>query len=234
MPASTEAFYAAAGLPAIYILELRTDWNCIRQSAPAVKAPHDLPMRSQESRVSRSTAEDGDICEIDIRRARVIVASRLTTSSGRRSLGFELDLDGYLLLPGLINAHDHLGVRPVSQPRRWAIPKFAQMGRVHSKARTSNDRGASIRSPRRSSMVGSNSQSACAVSRLCAITIRCIRSCWPKTFPCAWSATTAGHTRSPWTAQVEAKFEATPEDAPFVLHACEGVDESCAAEIFRA
>jgi cytosine/adenosine deaminase-related metal-dependent hydrolase len=103
----TEAFRAAAGHPAVLILQLglkRGRTTKARQQTGAAELKYLAGARvafgANESTRAEVVIDGGRIGFLGVRLDSI--ANRI--GQGRRSL----DLSGYLLLPGLINAHDHL------------------------------------------------------------------------------------------------------------------------------
>src|SRR6266699_6991333 len=122
-----ESYEASANLPAIYILQLR------KQSAIAPR-PHNLPEYSETLHISGASYALGPdaatTASIAIERGHIQAISR---GAPRRANNISpstaiIDLPGYLLFPGLINAHDHLefglfpnlGSGPYQNSVEWA------------------------------------------------------------------------------------------------------------------
>ena len=59
----------------------------------------------------------------------VIKAGRVLPFNSRFEGGLELDLSGHLLLPGLINAHDHLGSKSLPAARATSLRQRFGVGR---------------------------------------------------------------------------------------------------------
>jgi cytosine/adenosine deaminase-related metal-dependent hydrolase/SAM-dependent methyltransferase len=103
----TETFHAASDHPAIYILQLgvKTHRSSKRGTTLPIRTLKQLTgarvaVGAQESTPANIYIEDGRIRSL----GRGGVLSRTPASEGKRSV----DLSGFLLLPGLVNAHDHL------------------------------------------------------------------------------------------------------------------------------
>jgi cytosine/adenosine deaminase-related metal-dependent hydrolase/SAM-dependent methyltransferase len=132
----SEAFHALAGQPALSILVFETRGSATHESIalastkPTSGAHHsgvagppsgNLPLLLRRGRIALSASEA--ITE-DLRTD----GSRLVPARQNVSPSVELELDGYLLLPGLVNAHDHLefalfprlGNRQYQNFREWA------------------------------------------------------------------------------------------------------------------
>jgi cytosine/adenosine deaminase-related metal-dependent hydrolase len=144
----------------------------------------------------------------------------------------ELDLSGHLVLPGLINAHDHLEFN--------LFPRLGQ--RLYSNA---FEWAAEIYKP-----------DASPVREQLTIP-RAVRLAWGGLRNLLSGVTTVAH-HNPYDASVfderfpvrvlrrfgwahsldfspdlRARFRQTPKDQPFIVHAAEGTDSKAAAEIFR-
>ncbi len=145
--------------------------------------------------------------------------------------GVDLDLGGLQVLPGLINSHDHLqfalfprlGCGPYANATEWARDIYhpeRDPVRQH------------LLVPKHLRLIwGGLRNLAAGVT-----TVGHHDSYHPvfdEDFPvrvlknCGWSHSLA------FTADVRARFEATPPGAPFVIHLGEGTDESAAEEVFR-
>ena len=224
-----EAFYAAAGQPAIYILELQPGVH--RRVRAASPAP------SRQFLISGARiALDGDStapCNIETGDERIVSirsSSRIPGRQHDRNASL-IDLDGYLLLPGLINAHDHLefglypklGRGPYRNCSEWATDiqhqDKATIAMHQAVPREVRVWWGAIR------------------NLLCGVTTVCHHNpLYPEllsdNFPIrvikdfGWAHSLA------MDAKLSTKFRSLSSEFPFVLHACEGVDETSAAEIF--
>jgi cytosine/adenosine deaminase-related metal-dependent hydrolase/ubiquinone/menaquinone biosynthesis C-methylase UbiE len=147
-----------------------------------------------------------------------------------------LDLDGYVLLPGLINAHDHLEFglfpklgRPAGAPSYRNSPEWGEeIHQIH----------AGIIERYRQIPKTTRLWWGAIRNLLCGITTVCHHNplhadLTLHDFPVrvisrfGWSHSLA---LDPYLAE---KFQATPRDRPFILHAAEGIDEESRNEISR-
>ena len=143
-----------------------------------------------------------------------------------------MNLDGYLLLPGLTNSHDHLefglfpnlGHGPYANSEQWA-----------------NDIQQSERDViRRHRSVPKDVRLWWGAIRnlLCGVTTVCHHNPLDPVllddgFPVR-VLTEFGWAHSvPMEPDLRAKFQTTPKELPFILHASEGLDEKSANEIFE-
>jgi cytosine/adenosine deaminase-related metal-dependent hydrolase/2-polyprenyl-3-methyl-5-hydroxy-6-metoxy-1,4-benzoquinol methylase len=103
----TETFHAASGHPAIYILQLSLKRRRLLKSRKTIAA-RTLNYLSG-ARVALG-ANESTPANIGIRDGRIAFLGRnRNPTDGRAAHGRRsVDLRGYLLLPGLVNAHDHL------------------------------------------------------------------------------------------------------------------------------
>ncbi|MCU1334827.1 MAG: amidohydrolase [Bryobacterales bacterium] len=145
--------------------------------------------------------------------------------------GIELDLDGLQILPGLINAHDHLefalfprlGQRHYANATEWARDIYHP---DQSPVREHLQIPKSLRL-----QWGGLRNLACGVTTVCHhnpyeavfdddFPVRVVKSY-------GWAHSLA------FEANIRDRFDATPPGAPFLIHAGEGTDEDAAAEIFK-
>jgi cytosine/adenosine deaminase-related metal-dependent hydrolase len=222
-----DAFAAAEGLPAIYILEIR----------PA-------PQASVGGGTSRSTAHrlqgaritiNGDVAtmsDLELRDGRVSAIGAHRRLRSGAAEGACLHLNGFLLIPGLINAHDHLefGLYPnlgrggYRNSKEWAEDiqrrEQATIAAQQSMAREVRLWWGGIR------------------NLLCGVTTVCHHNPLHEElidpeFPVrvvteyGWA-----HSLAIDGGLAQKRFE-TRADVPFIVHACEGTDEGSAEEIFR-
>jgi cytosine/adenosine deaminase-related metal-dependent hydrolase/ubiquinone/menaquinone biosynthesis C-methylase UbiE len=225
-----ESYESSANLPAIYILHLR------KQSA-TVSRPHNLPEKSETLHISGASYALGPdaatTASIAIERGHI---QSITSMSPRRSNTVSpsaalIDLSGYLLLPGLINAHDHLefGLFPNlgSGPYQNSVEWAKEIHRSH----------ASLIARHRKVPKAVRLWWGALRNLLCGVTTVChhnplSREMLSADFPIRVLS------RFGWAHSLEMdpnlihNFDHTPPNLPFVLHAAEGVDAKSAQEIF--
>jgi cytosine/adenosine deaminase-related metal-dependent hydrolase len=161
----------------------------------------------------------------------------LAQSSGRsgerfRSLGeISIDLSGFLLLPGLINAHDHLefslfpniGDGPYENAKQWADDIHANHASLIARHR---EVPRSVRL-----WWGAIRNLVSGVTTVChhnPITQELVSPGFPVRVVSGFGW---AHSLS-LEPDLAEKFARNGEDAPFILHAAEGVDEESAEEVF--
>jgi cytosine/adenosine deaminase-related metal-dependent hydrolase/ubiquinone/menaquinone biosynthesis C-methylase UbiE len=225
-----ESYESSANFPAIYILQLR------KQSA-IVPRPHTLPHRSEMLHINGAIYALGPdaatTASIAIERGHI---QSITRKAPRRGNSISpstavIDLPGYLLLPGLINAHDHLefglfpnlGSGPYQNSAEWA----REIHRSH----------AALIARHRKVPKAVRLWWGALRNLLCGVTTVChhnplSREMLSADFPIRVLS------RFGWAHSLEMdpnlihNFDHTPPNLPFVLHAAEGVDARSAQEIF--
>lgn len=145
--------------------------------------------------------------------------------------GRDLDLSGFEIMPGLINAHDHLhfallpklGSGPYANATEWAHDIFRPEEdpvRRH------------LQVPKELRLLWGGLRNL-----LAGVTTVCHHDPWHPVFEQDFPVRVVreyGWAHSlDFTADVKAAFDATPAGAPFLIHLGEGTDESAAQEIFR-
>ena len=225
-----ESYDAAANLPAIYILQLR--------KRPAnTSRPHNLPDNSEPLNISGASYALGPdaatTAAIAIERGHVQSISSLASKRGNNISPSTaiIDLTEYLLLPGLINAHDHLefGLFPTlgSGPYQNSVEWAKEIHRIH----------ASLIDRHRKVPKAVRLWWGALRNLLCGVTTVChhnplSREMLSPDFPIRVLS------RYGWAHSLEMdphlihNYDHTPPNLPFVLHAAEGVDAKSAQEIY--
>jgi cytosine/adenosine deaminase-related metal-dependent hydrolase/ubiquinone/menaquinone biosynthesis C-methylase UbiE len=225
-----ESYESSANRPAIYILQLRKH--------PAIPPrPQNPPDKSETlyiNGVGYALGPDAaTTASIAIERGYVqsISSEALRRGNNISPSTASVDLSGYLLLPGLINAHDHLdfglfpnlGTGPYQNSAEWA----KEIHRSH----------ASLIARHRKVPKAVRLWWGAIRNLLCGVTTVChhnplSRELLSADFPIRVLS------RFGWAHSLEMdpnlihNFDHTPANLPFVLHAAEGVDAKSAQEIF--
>lgn len=215
-----------AGVPAIYILKLQIPG----QSMPLHFPARDKALQLTNARigVGPATWRDGTVLIDDGRIAAIADDPDAITQT--------LDLQGYMLLPGLINAHEHLEFglfpklgRPAGAPSYRNSTEWAEeIHRVHSGI---IERYKQI--PKKTQLWwGAIRNLLCGVTTVCHHNPLYEELTLPN-FPVRvlsrfdWAHSLA------FDEDLKGKYERTPKEHPFILHACEGMDEESRDEVSR-
>jgi cytosine/adenosine deaminase-related metal-dependent hydrolase/ubiquinone/menaquinone biosynthesis C-methylase UbiE len=234
-----ELYHSTESLPAIYVLELRKPTSAPRLRKVASQSAGSFVLKQARYATGPDTTAAGSIAVVG-ERVQSIQSRSQAQFDGRywideRShafIGCSVDLSGYLLLPGLINAHDHLefslypniGDGPYYNAAQWARDIHANRAPLIAQHR---------KVPRSTCLWwGAIRNLLCGATTVChhnpvtpeltgpGFPIRVVQEF-------AWA-----HSPSLDPA-LASKFRESRADLPFIVHAAEGVDEGSAQEIFE-
>jgi cytosine/adenosine deaminase-related metal-dependent hydrolase len=213
-----------AGIPAIYILKLQKKRR--RKSPQAPSRRTSLQLVNTRMSASPDTWDDGVLRIEDGR-----IASICDQADAREQA---LDLSGYVLLPGLINAHDHLDFglfpnlgRPLGAPPYQNCAQWAwEINRVHSVI------------IQRYKQIPKTTRLWWGAIRnlLCGVTTVChhnplYEDLTHPDFPVRVLSSFGWAHSLAFDPQLKAMFLQTPADQPFIVHAAEGIDAGSRNEI---
>jgi cytosine/adenosine deaminase-related metal-dependent hydrolase len=222
-----ERLNEASGLPAIYLLHLH------KSETPSVQpAEKQRALRLDGPRYALGPRETGS-GPVHIRDGRIAsLGTEVLRAQHEMSVGARVDLRGYLILPGLVNAHDHLefalfprlGNGPYQNARQWADDIQANEAATIATHRAV---------PKQTRLWwGGVRNLLCGVTTVChhnpmdavllsdAYPVRVLsRFGWEHSLGLAHD--------------IPSSLKQTHEDAPFILHACEGVDAEAARELWE-
>jgi cytosine/adenosine deaminase-related metal-dependent hydrolase/ubiquinone/menaquinone biosynthesis C-methylase UbiE len=226
-----EAFHAAAGRPAIYILQLGTRERSSKSHSENRRPRANIKISGARLAISPSAATRSSIAMVDGYIATIGWSGHRHSHATVKS-ATTVDLSGYLVLPGLTNSHDHLEFGLFPNLGRGPYRTFEQWAQdIHQTEHEVIDRQRGIPKDVRLWWGGIR-------NLLCGVTTVCHHNpIWPElrddNFPVR-VVTEFGWAHSvPLEPQLSAKFAATPEGQPFVLHLAEGCDPKNANEIFE-
>jgi ubiquinone/menaquinone biosynthesis C-methylase UbiE/cytosine/adenosine deaminase-related metal-dependent hydrolase len=224
-----DSYETSAGLPAIYILQLRKKLATASHQHHQTDATENIRISGARCAVGFNAATAGTLT-VDRGHIRSI-ATRAFAPDSKSSSAVDLDLSGYLLLPGLINAHDHLefalfpnlGTGPYQNSTEWA----EEIHRTH----------AALIARHRKVPKAVRLWWGAIRNLLCGVTSVChhnplSRELLSSEFPVRVLS------KFGWAHSLEMdpnllhNFDHTPANLPFILHAAEGVDAKSAQEIF--
>jgi cytosine/adenosine deaminase-related metal-dependent hydrolase/ubiquinone/menaquinone biosynthesis C-methylase UbiE len=225
-----DLYESAAGLPAIYVMQLRKPPVSRRSRLVTQAASESVRLTGGRCARGPDSAEPASLSIV----GGVI---HLVQSDGRASERFNspgeisIDLSGFLLLPGLINAHDHLefslfpniGDGPYENAKQWAHDihaKHASLIALHREV------------PRSVRLWwGGIRNLLSGVTTVChhnPVTQELVSPGFPVRVVSGFGW---AHSVS-LEPDLAEKFARNREDAPFILHAAEGIDEESAEEVF--
>jgi cytosine/adenosine deaminase-related metal-dependent hydrolase/ubiquinone/menaquinone biosynthesis C-methylase UbiE len=234
-----DLYHSTEALPAIYVLQLRKPASAPRLRKVASQSAESFVLKQARYAIGPDITTVGSIAVVG-ERIQSIQNPSQAQFDGRywvdeRShsfIGCSLDLSGYLLLPGLINAHDHLefslypniGDGPYYNAAQWARDIHANRAPLIAQHRNV---------PRSTCLWwGAIRNLLCGATTVCHHNPVTPELTGPE-FPIrvvqefAWA-----HSPSLEPA-LAGKFRESRANLPFILHAAEGVDEGSAQEIFE-
>jgi cytosine/adenosine deaminase-related metal-dependent hydrolase/2-polyprenyl-3-methyl-5-hydroxy-6-metoxy-1,4-benzoquinol methylase len=226
-----DAFDAASGFPAIYILQLRlksrrslsTRRRALTRTLVKVSGAR-VALGPFESTQADVTIEDGRIGTLESNGG----PSPGSATHDKRSI----DLSGFLLLPGLVNAHDHLEFALFPRLGKGGYNNFVEWaGDIH------HPECSPVREHR---AVSKNTRLWWGGIRnlLCGVTTVCHHNPYvPELFDEGFAVRVLrdfswAHS-VPLDHDLVQKQKSAAADQPFIVHLAEGVDSQSAAEIFR-
>ncbi len=227
-----DLYRAAADLPAIYVLQLRKSTSSPRRRMAATVGTSDS-LRIYGGRVARGP-EAASLASLSITGGTIHLVQSGASTNGRAGLSPEcaIDLSGFFLLPGLINAHDHLefglfpniGDGPYQNAAEWARDIHQNHGDLIERHRKVSRRvrlwWGGIR------------------NLLCGVTTVCHHNplspdLLHAEFPVRVVADFGWAHSLSLDPQVASKLGRTPRGTPFILHAAEGIDRESLEEVFE-
>ena len=219
----------ADGFPAIYILHLR---KCVTPIREATGSEGDQKY-SATLIGGRCSLGPSEAVRASLRIGRTHVAQILSgsfLSFNSATRGPEIDLNGYLVIPGLVNAHDHLEFALFPRMANPPYPNASAWARGIQE--TFADVIAKHRSVPRDVRLwwGGIRNLLCGVTTVChhnASEPEVYRGDFPVRVAqdCGW-----GHSLA-FGGDLRAARSATPKDRAFIVHACEGIDREAWAEL---
>ena len=225
------AFHAAAGRPAIYILQFRIPERRSKSQTASRRGQLHIKISGARVAIGPNAVAQSSIAMADGKFATIGCFSHCDSRVGIES-ATTVDLNGYLVLPGLTNSHDHLEFGLFPNLGRGPYANFEQWAQdIHQTESEVIDRQRSIPKDVRLWW-------GAIRNLLCGVTTVCHHNpIWPEmldgNFPVRL-VTEFGWAHSvSLEPQLSAKVAATPQGLPFVLHGAEGLDPSSANEIFE-
>ncbi len=224
------AFHSAEGHPAIYILQLKR--GKLSTSSPGLPRDTSSSMALMGARIALGPDESADV-QVRIESGRIASLGYPAHSrSGHTTPASAANLNGYLVLPGLINSHDHLefglfpnlGRGPYGNAEEWASNiQHEDKAEIECQRTVPKD----VRL-----WWGAIRNLLCGVTTVChhnPLAPELLAEDFPVRVltQFGWAHSIA------MDSDIAAKSQATPENIPFIMHAAEGVDARSADEIFE-
>jgi cytosine/adenosine deaminase-related metal-dependent hydrolase len=217
----------ASGLPAIYLLHLH------KPETPSIKPGNrQRPLHLDGPRYALGPRETGS-GSVHIRDGRIAsLGIDVLRTKPEVRLGARVDLHGYLVLPGLVNAHDHLefalfprlGKGPYRNARQWADDIQANEAATIATHRAV---------PKQTRLWWGGVRNL-----LCGVTTVCHHNpmdalLQKDTYPVRVVSRFGWEHSLGLARDIPSSLKLTHEDAPFILHACEGIDAEAERELWE-
>lgn len=214
--------------PAIYILQFRP----APFGAAGISADSQHVERIRGARIAFGATE-ATHAEIEVANGRVTrIRSRPLSRSGPDTRPGMIDLSGFFVLPGLVNAHDHLEFALFPRLGRGGYRDFLEWaGEIHQT-------DAPIVREHRS--VGKSTRLSWGAIRnlLCGVTTVChhnpyVSEVFDRGFPVRVVRDFGWAHSLKLEPKAADRHRSTPEGQPFIIHLAEGVDGSAGEELFE-
>jgi cytosine/adenosine deaminase-related metal-dependent hydrolase/SAM-dependent methyltransferase len=226
-----DLYHEAADLPAIYLLQLRKSTNAPRARISVQGTTGSL--RLYGGRVARGPIA-ASLASVSVVGGTIHLVQSGSPANNKAGPLSEIaiDLAGFFLLPGLINAHDHLefglfpnlGNGPYLNAAEWARD-------IHENDAALIERHRKVPRPVRLWWGGIRNL-LCGVTTVChhnPISSELVDPGFPARVVSGFGW---AHSLS-LEPQLASKFARSPSDVPFILHAAEGVDRESLEEVFE-
>jgi cytosine/adenosine deaminase-related metal-dependent hydrolase/SAM-dependent methyltransferase len=224
-----EYFDQIRELPAIYILQMCAPEKCTTAGLPKNRASALASLRGGRFALGPSYSVSGEMRLSNSYIERLSTEERAVPSPN--SSDSDLDLHGFLVLPGLINAHDHLEFALFPRLGKGSYKNFTEWADdIHS--HTASPIAEHRRVPREVRLWWGGIRNL-----LCGVTSVCHHNPFaPEVFTDEFVVRVLrdyGWAHSlPLDAGAAEKKNGTADGLPFFIHLAEGIDEECAQEIF--
>jgi len=224
------AFDALRKHPAIYILQFTKAATRGNRRPPISRAAR--PGISG-ARIALGAGEAGQAnLQIHAGRIESLACTNSTSKKASAASRPSIDLSGFLLLPGMVNAHDHLEFALFPRLGSGNYRNYVEWSRdiYHPEASPVREQLAVPKSARL--LWGGIRNLLCGVTTVCHHNPYA-RGVFGRDFPVRvvrnfrWAHSLA------LGKDVAAEYNRAPKEHPFVIHLCEGVDERSAGEIFE-
>jgi cytosine/adenosine deaminase-related metal-dependent hydrolase/ubiquinone/menaquinone biosynthesis C-methylase UbiE len=221
----------ADGFPAIYILHLRKSSTPNREAA-RFEAERESLANLVGGRCSLGPGESVQ-ASLRIDRAHVtnILSDRLSSFTSAAP-GPEIDLSGYLVMPGFVNAHDHLEFALFP---RMASPPYPN---ASAWARDIQHTFANVIAKHRSVPRSVRLWWGGIRNLLCGVTTVCHHNAsepelYRDDFPVRVAHEFAWEHSLTFGGDLRVAHSASPSGRPFIVHACEGIDREASEELWE-